>query len=634
MSRATTARRCFPSLIVSLPLSSSLVLAAGLAGCMSPVEPPEEVVVTGIPGDRETAVGEDVEGEVEMEETGTGAIEAAVPAGSDAEALREAVATRELTVAPDVEERLARYAPTEIRADLGALSAEDREVLALLVEASRWLDPVFLRQVWRGNPELAERIDGWRGGERGAAREYFQLNFGPWDRLDEMEPFLDAFEHPAGAGYYPPGATKGEIEAWIEAHPEDREAFTSTTTVIRREGDRLVAVPYSTAYREWLEPAARLLRQAAETTSNESLARFLATRADAFLSDDYYESDVAWMDLDAPVEVTIGPYETYEDGLFGYKAAFESFVTVNLPEESAALARYKEELPWLERNLPIPEEHKNLGRGAESPIRVVDEVFTAGDARSGVMTLAYNLPNDERVREAKGSKKVLLRNVMRAKYDQVLEPIARRVLAAEELDDLSFDAYFNFILHHELAHGLGPGRITVDGRETEVRLELEDLYATLEEAKADVAGVYDVLALIDKGAMPEELRRTLPATYLAGLFRSARFGLHEAHGRGVVAQFNYLLDRGALAVGDDGRFRTVGERFPAAVRELLAEILMLQARGDYAGTEAFLDRWGRATPELEAAIGRLREVPVDIRPRFVSAPGGPEIDVRGPLAVR
>jgi hypothetical protein len=317
--------------------------------------------------------------------------------------------------------------------------------------------------------------------------------------------------------------------------------------------------------------------------------------------------------------VTIGPYETYEDGLFGYKAAFESFVTVALPEQSAALARYVAELPWLERNLPIPDEHKNLDRGAESPIRVVDEVFTAGDARAGVATLAFNLPNDERVREAKGSKKVLLRNVMRAKYDRILEPIAREVLAPEDLEHLSFDAYFDFILHHELAHGLGPGRITVDGRETEVRLELRDLYSTLEEAKADVMGVYDILALVERGEMDAELRETLPATYLAGLFRSARFGLHEAHGRGVVAQFNYLLDKGALAVDEAGRFRVVEERFPGAIGELLHDMLMLQAEGDYAGTEAFLDRWGVATPELEAAIARLGEVPVDIRPLFVSA---------------
>jgi len=538
--------------------------------------------------------------------------------------------TADLVIAPDVEERLARFTPTDVEADLSALSDEDRRVLALLVEASRHLDPVFLRQVDAGNPAMERATRPWLGAdasaEQRAAREYFELNYGPWDRLDEMEPFLGvgdlgALEHPESAGYYPEDVTAEEVEAWIEAHPEDEAAMTSTVTLIRRDGDALVAVPYSEAFAEHLEPAAAKLHEAAEATSNESLARFLAARADAFLSDDYYESDMAWMDLDAPVEVTIGPYETYEDGMFGYKAAFESFVTVDLPAESAALARYKDELPWLERNLPIPDEHKNFDRGTESPIRVVDEVYTAGDARAGVQTLAFNLPNDERVREAKGSKKVLLRNVMRAKYDKILTPIAERVLAAEELPELSFDAYFNFVLHHELSHGLGPGRITVNGEETEVRLELKELYSTLEEAKADVMGAYDILALIDKGEMPQELRATLPATYLAGLFRSVRFGLGEAHGRGVAAQFNYLLDKGALAVDDDGRFRVVNDTFPGAIRDLAHDILMLQAAGDYPGTEEFLDRWGRATPELTAAVARLEDVPVDIRPRYPSAPG-------------
>jgi len=325
------------------------------------------------------------------------------------------------------------------------------------------------------------------------------------------------------------------------------------------------------------------------------------------------------MDLDAPVEVTIGPYEIYEDSLFGYKAAFEAFVTVNLPDQSAALERYKALLPSLERNLPIPDEHKNFGRGSESPIRVVDVLFTGGDTKAGVQTLAFNLPNDERVREEKGSKKVLLRNVMRAKYDSILTPIAERVLVPEDRDRISFDAYFNQVLQHELAHGLGPGNITVDGRETEVRLELKELYSTLEEAKADVMGVYSILHLVEEGEMDAEILETLEPTYVAGLFRSARFGLHEAHGRGVVSQFNYLLEKGALEVTDEGHFRTVTEVFPGAIEELLNEMLMLQARGDYDGTSAFLNKYGVATPALEGAIDKLHDVPVDIRPIYPDA---------------
>ncbi len=527
-----------------------------------------------------------------------------------------------MTIAPDIAQRLAQFEPVRLEADLAALTPEDRRVLDLVIAASRPMDEIYLRQVWMGNPALRETIAGWQGEAARAAREYFDLNFGRWDRLADMEPFIGDKPHPAGAGFYPEDLTKEQFEAWVAAHPEDREALLSTTTVIRREGDRLVTVPYSREYAQWLEASARLLRQAAAATGNASLKRFLTTRADAFASDDYFASDMAWMDLDAPVELTIGPYETYEDGLFGYKAAFESFVTVELPAESAKLARYKQRLPWLEGNLPIPEEHKNRKRGTESPIRVVDLVFTAGEARSGVQTLAFNLPNDERVREAKGSKKVMLRNAIRAKYERILRPIAERVLVPEQVADVTFDAFFDEVLHHELSHGLGPGSITVGGRQTEVRHELKELYDTLEEAKADVMAVYNILALIDEGEMPAELRRALEPTYVAGLFRSARFGVTEAHGQGVTAQFNYLLEKGALEVDAGGRFRAVSERFPAAVRDLLREMLLLQAAGDYPGTQRFLARYGKATPQLLAAIERLGDVPVDVRASFAYQPGG------------
>ncbi len=248
------------------------------------------------------------------------------------------------------------------------------------------------------------------------------------------------------------------------------------------------------------------------------------------------------MDLDSPLEVVIGPYETYEDGLFGYKAAFEAFVCVEQPGDSAQLAKYKKELPFLESRLPIPDEFKNTKRGSDSPIRVADELITGGDARRGVQTLAFNLPNDERVREAKGSKKVLLKNMMRAKYDAVLRPVAARVLAPDEGTRLDFDSYFHHILFHELSHGLGPGRIKVGGRDTEVRLELKELYPAVEEAKADVLGVYSLAVLANKGVVPVAVVETLPWTYVAGLFRAARFGVSEAHGLGVVIQANYLLD--------------------------------------------------------------------------------------------
>lgn len=526
---------------------------------------------------------------------------------------------KELKIVSDIEKRVAQFAPTPLHADLSGLAAEDRQVLDKLVQASKLLNEVYLRQAWTGNPAMREQLRSYTGPHAAAAREYFDINFGPWDRLAERQPFIGDKPHPKGAGYYPEDLTKEAFEGWIAKHPADKDRFTSTVTVIRRGQDGgLVAIPYSKEYAEWLKPSAKLLREAAALTHNASLKKFLTLRADAFENDDYYASDVAWMDLDAPVEVTIGPYETYEDDLFGYKASFESFVTVNLPKESAALARYKERLPWLERNLPIPDADKNLHRGTDSPIRVVDIHYGSGENLAGVQTVAFNLPNDERVREAKGSKKVLLHNIMRAKYDKILIPIAHQVLDPEQVKDVSFDAYFNEVLHHELSHGLGPGTITVNGRKTEVRLELKELYATLEEAKADVMGVYNILALIDQKEMPASLRHSLEPTYVAGLFRAARFGVDEAHGQGVVAQFNYLAKKGALVTDAQGRVHAVSEKFPSAIRDLLHDMLMLQARGDYEGTKRFLDTYGKPTQGLRDAIGRLKTVPVDVRPVYAA----------------
>jgi hypothetical protein len=523
----------------------------------------------------------------------------------------------ELRIVPDIQKRIDQFVPTPFSADLSSLSAEDRKVLDKLVEAGKLMNEIFLRQAWTGNPAMREELKVLTGPNAAAARDYFALNFGPWDRLAERQPFVGTRTRPPGAGYYPEDVTKQDFEAWLAKHPGDKDKLTSTVTVVRRGKDGgLVAVPYSQEYAQWLKPAAQRLREAAALAGNASLKKFLELRAAAFESDDYYASDVAWMDLDAPVEVTIGPYETYEDDLFGYKAAFEAYVTVNLPRESAALALYKERLPWLERNLPIPDADKNLNRGTESPIRVVDLVYGGGEAQAGVQTAAFNLPNDERVREAKGSKKVLLRNTMKAKYDQILHPIAGLVLDSAQVKDVSFDAYFNETLHHELSHGLGPGTITVNGRKTEVRLELKELFATLEEAKADVMGVYNILALIERGDMPAALRKSLEPTYVAGLFRAARFGVDEAHGQGVVSQFNYLMAKGALQFNAQGRVHAVSEKFPGGIRDLLHDMLELQARGDYDGTKKFLDTYGKPTQAMRDAIGRLSTLPVDIRPRY------------------
>jgi hypothetical protein len=330
------------------------------------------------------------------------------------------------------------------------------------------------------------------------------------------------------------------------------------------------------------------------------------------------------MDLDSRVEVTIGPYEVYEDGLFGYKAAFEAFVTVTDPEESARLASFKDDLPWLETNLPLADEYKNPGRGSESPIRVVDLVYSAGDTRAGVQTIAFNLPNDERVREAKGSKKVLLRNVMTAKFEKILQPIAEVVMDPAQLPLVNAESFFMHTLWHEMSHGLGPGKLDIDGRETEVRLELKDTYATIEEVKADVMGMWDILKLEAAGRdyFADEITRKQPATFLAGMFRSVRFGINEAHGQANAIQFNYLLDHGAIEHDEaTGTFAVEFDRFAPVIELLLNEILVMQAEADYAAAQAMIETYAHMPPSLAAALERLDAVPVDIEPRFAHYPG-------------
>jgi hypothetical protein len=529
------------------------------------------------------------------------------PAGTPGPALR---------VAPDIAARRAQLVPMPMTADLSTLDRGDREALGYLLAAARVMDELFLRQAWSGNPDLVPQVAALKGPIAEPARDYYRIMFGPWDRLADSEPFLGTARRPTGAGFYPEDMTKEEFEGHLAAHPESREAFTSTVTVIQRDEGKLVAVPYSKVWRELLQRAATELRAAAAATSNASLRRFLRSRADAFLSDDYYASDMDWMDLDSEIEIVIGPYETYEDSLFGYKAAFEAFVCIVQPAESQRLEVYKSELPALERALPIPEEHKNLSRGSESPIRVADEIFSAGDTKAGVQTLAFNLPNDERVREAKGSKKVMLKNVMHAKYDAILVPIAARVLPVGESSRLDFDSYFHHILFHELAHGLGPGRIVKDGRSTEARLELKELYSAIEEAKADVVGALDLYILADRGVVPAAVVDPLPWTVVAGLFRAARFGATEAHGLGVVIQTNFMLANGAIEVAPDGRFRPVPERFRAALEELAHELLMAEALGDYDVARAIVSRYGTVPPAMATLLASFKDIPVDIEPIF------------------
>jgi hypothetical protein len=542
------------------------------------------------------------------------------PPGRSSTAATAAATTREIQT---LRTELARFAPVSLTADLASLPEREREVLMLLIAAARLLDPVYDRQVFRGNPALAEKLAGrlhGGGGELDRLRlDYFRLMRGPWDRQDHHRPFAIDRPRPPGAGFYPEDLSEKEFRAFIAAHPEAREALESPFTVVYRDGDRLAARPYSQEYARWLEPAAARLEAAASRTENRSLARFLRSRAAAFRSNDYYQSDKDWMDLDSRVEVTIGPYETYEDELAGLKAAFAAFVTISDPEASRRLALFKELLPAMEQNLPVPAEVKTR-RGAESPIRVVDLVFAAGDARKSVLTIAFNLPNDERVRAEKGSKKVLLRNAIKTKFTAILQPIGERLVAAEQRSLLDADAFFHEVLFHELSHSLGPAFVGNRQAAGEVKNALGASAAPLEEGKADVMGAYNLLFLVEKGHFPREFRDRLLVTYFAGLFRSVRFGTAEAHGKGAALQLNRFLEEGAARHDESqGTFRVDLARLEQSIEQLVRDICLWQHHGDKAGVDAVLARYGTLSPTVQAVLARLTDVPVDVRPAYPTA---------------
>ncbi len=524
-----------------------------------------------------------------------------------------------------LDKMIARFQPTELRVDISRLSPGDRQALAKLIEASHVLNDIFLTQMWSGNHALYAKLLRDKTPLGKARLDYFWLNKSPWSEIDDHEAFLPDVppKKLPGANFYPEDMTRGEFESWVKtlSKPE-REQAVGFFTVIRRDANhKLHAVPYNQEYRADLEKSAKLLEQAAALTDNPTLKRFLTERAAAFRSNDYYESDIAWMDLDAPLDITIGPYETYNDDIFGYKAAFEAYVNVRDEAETAKLKLFADHLQEVENNLPIEPKYRNPKLGASSPIRVVNEVFDAGDAAHAVQTAAYNLPNDERVVTLKGSKRVMLKNVQEAKFHSTLEPIAKRVLTPASQKDLSFDAFFTHILAHELSHGIGPHQITVSGRSTSPRQELKELYSAIEEAKADVTGLYMLQHLYDRKliAASPATERQLYTTFLASTFRTLRFGLNDAHGKGMAMQVNYITDKGGFIAHPDGTFEVNLEKIRGAVRDLDHDLLTIEATGDYTGAKKMLDELGVIRPNMQKALNGLSHIPVDIQPVFVTA---------------
>jgi hypothetical protein len=528
-----------------------------------------------------------------------------------------------------------RFAPIDLTADTSSLSPGDRSAIGKLVEAAKIVDTLQLRQRWSSNEALwaALRKDA---SPLGVARQnYFWINKGPWSIIDGNQSFMPAeyvgikipAEKPAGANFYPAGATKQQLEAWMNALPaKDKEQAQWFYTVIRTGPDgKFKTVKYSDEYKPELEKLAKLLKEAAAATDNASLKKFLTLRADAFLSNEYRESDFAWMDLDSPVDVTIGPYETYNDELFGYKAAFEAYVNIRDPKETQKLNFFSKHMQELEDHLPLDKQYRNPKVGALAPMVVVNQVYGAGDGNMGVQTAAYNLPNDEVVISQRGSKRVMLKNVQQAKFNSTLKPITQLVLRPADQKDLDFNSFFTHILAHEITHGLGPHGITIGGKASTPRQELKELYSSIEEAKADITGLWALGYMMDKGQLKDTLgqgpaaERKLYNTFLASGFRTLHFGLTDSHARGMAIQMNYLLDHGGYVSHGDGTFAVDFKKIKQAVADLDREFLTIEATGDYARAKAMMTKYVVIRPDVQKALDKMKAVPNDIRPSFVTA---------------
>ena len=535
----------------------------------------------------------------------------------------------------DLNKMSQRYAPVALTADTSKLSAGDKQAIVKLIEAAKIIDVLQLRQRWSGNEALwaALKKDTTPLGK--ARLDYFWLNKGPWSILDDHQSFLPAqiggikipAKKPEGGSFYPDDATKTQLDTWMNALPaiDKSQAQWFFTAIRRNAGGQFTTVPYSVEYQPELEKAAALLKQAAAATDNASLKKFLDLRADAFLSNDYLASDFAWMDLDSPVDVTIGPYETYNDELFGYKAAFEAYVNIRDQKETQKLDFFAQHMQELEDSLPIDAQYRNPKVGAIAPMVVVNQVYGAGDGNMGVQTAAYNLPNDERIISQRGSKRVMLKNVQEAKFKSTLTPISKLMLRAADQKDVDFDSFFTHILAHEITHGLGPHATTIDGKASTPRQDLKEAYSTIEEAKADITGLYVLDVMMGKGQLKgilgqgEAAERKLYTTFLASAFRTLHFGLTDSHARGMAIQVNYLLDKGGFVSHGDGTFSVDFDKIKAAVKDLDREFLMIEATGDYARAKEMMAKYVVIRPDVQKALDKMKSVPNDIRPQFKTA---------------
>jgi hypothetical protein len=504
-----------------------------------------------------------------------------------------------------VRQHLADYATVKLSADLSKFDAKQKRMIALLVEAADSMNALYWKQAWGDKDALLQKVGD------PATRQFAEINYGPWDRLDNDRPFVDGIgPRPPGAQFYPADMSKAEFE---QSTLKDK---TALYTLLRRDAQgQLITVPYHEAYKTQLEKTAGLLREAAKLAQDAGFRKYLTMRADALLSDDYQPSDFAWMAMKTnPVDIVIGPIETYEDQLFGYKASYESYVLIKDQAWSAKLARFARYLPELQRGLPVADKYKAEKPGSDADLNAYFAVYYGGDANVGAKTIAINLPNDEQVQLKKGTRRLQLENVMQAKFDKIMLPIAHELIADDQQKNLTFDAFFQNTMFHEVAHGLGV-KETLDGKGT-VRKALKDQASSFEEGKADILGLYMVTKLADKGELDKSKLMDNYVTFLAGILRSVRFGASDAHAKANMVRFNFFKQQGAFSRDENtGRYRVDFDKMTAAMNALSAKLLTIQGDGDYAAAKQLTDQMGAVGAELAGDLKRLDQahIPVDIR---------------------
>ncbi len=522
-----------------------------------------------------------------------------------------------LKVVPDLPQRLAKWRRTEMPFHSEGLSARELKMVNKLVDACRFLEDIFWRQNDPEGLHLYLSLAGSQSAKDQELRRFLFINGSRFDLLDENKPFVGTMPMPPGRGFYPAGLTREQIEAYVKEHPERKDDLYSSDTVVRWNGKNLEGIPYHVVYRPYLEAAAKDLREAATLSSDPAFAKFLRLRADALLTDDYFPSDLAWVDLKDPkFDIIFAPYETYLDDLMGIKASYGAAVLIRNKQESAKLELFKKYVPEIQDALPLAAEDRPSKHGLETPMEVMDAPFRTGDLLHGYQAVADNLPNDPRVHEQKGSKKIFFKNFMDARVNYVILPLARYMMPAEQASKVSGEGYLLGTIMHEICHGLGPGYARTAGGKMDIREAIGPRFSGLEEAKADVVGMFALKWMVDHNALPKDKLEEYYASYVGGLFRTLRFGTGEAHGQAEMMEFNYLSEKGAITRDASGKYVAQYEKLPDAIAGLAKELLETEAAGDRNRAEAWFQKYDKVPPELQAQLDKATSVPVDIEPVF------------------